>query len=470
MKKIVILLLMLSFVLGVPAHAQESTDPAVLSGCHSIQAKVPLNGQQLLPTAKSVVLYELNSDTLIHGWNVDEPLDPSGMVKFMTVLVALEQGDLQAPVTVTKSALNTLAIGAVSVDLVAEEVLSLQDLLYCVMVASANDACAVIAEHISGSQEGFVELMNQKAVELGCKNTVFADPHGLAGSGQTSTARELALIVEAALEDPIFAEMFCVKEYTVAATNKSERRELVTTNRMMSTVGGSNYYDERVTGGKPAAVSLKDRSMICTAEEGGSRFLCVVMSAQSELTADESTVISFNNFKETIALLDYGFANFTVQQVIDVDQILCQYGVSGGENDVVMHPSQNVMAVLPLEMDADMLKISERVDPSKLVAPIRAGDVLGTVHISYGTVVLGSCELLAVQDVAGQGTTIRPAAPAQEEAHPLSVVWKILGWSLVILLVVAVLFFLGLVILRAARVSKLRATRRRRRKERRRSR
>ncbi len=469
MKKFIVLLCLLSLVLWVPARAVDTTDPAVLSGCHSLQGKVPMNAQQLLPTAKAVILYELNSDTLIHSWNADEALDPSGMVKFMTVLVALEQGNLQDLVTVTNSALNTLAIGAVSVDLVADEVISLQDLLYCVMVASANDACAVIAEHIGGSQDGFVRLMNEKAAQLGCKNTVFADPHGLAGSGQKSTARELAMIVEAALENPLFAEMFGTKDYTVPATNQSESRALVTTNYLMSTEKVTNYYDERVTGGKPAAVSLKDRSMICTAEDGGSRFLCVVMSAQSEMTADETTIISYSNFKETLSLLDYGFSNFSVQQVIDVSQILCQYGVSGGDNHVALHPSQNVMAVLPLEMDADMLKISERVDPAKLVAPIQAGDILGTVHVSYGTVVLGSCDLVAAHNVAGEGTTILPAAPAQEE-HPLSAVWKFMGWCLVILLVVAVLFFLGLVILRAARVSKIRATRRRRRKERRRSR
>ncbi len=470
MKKIVILLCILSLALWVPARAADTTDPAVLSGCHSLQAKVPMDAHQLLLTAKSVVLYELNSDTLIHGWNIDEPLDPTGMVKFMTVLVALEQGNLQDPVTVTQKALNTLAIGALTVDLVAGEVLTLEELLYCVMVASANDACAVIAEHIGGSQEGFVKLMNERAAELGCENTVFADPHGLAGSGQVSTARELAIIVEAALENPVFAQLFEAKAYTVPATNLSESRELVTTNHMMSTETMSNYFDERVTGGKPAAVSLKDRSMICTAEEGGSRFLCVVMSAQSEMTADESTIISYSNFKETIALLDYGFSGYSVQQVIDESEIMCQYGVSGGENDVVLQPSQDVMAVLPLEMDEDLLKISERVDPSLLVAPIRAGDVLGTVHVSYGTVVLGSCDLVAAHDVAGEGTTILPAAPAQEEEHPLSVVWKILGWVLMALVALAVLFFLGIVVVRAARMSKVKAIRRRRRKERRRSR
>ncbi len=470
MKKFAIFLLVLSLILWVPVSANEDTDPAVISGCHSLRGRVPLNGEQVLATAKSVVLYELNSDTLVHGWNMDEELDPTGMVKFMTVLIALERGNLDDLVTVSQYALDTVAFGAVSADLVEGEVLSLRDLLYCIMVASANDACAVVAEYIGGSQTTFLQLMNEKAQELGCTHTVFADPHGLAGEGQISTARELAIIMEYALDNPQFVEMNSTKDYTVEATNKSEKRILQTTNRMLSDAAGSNYYDERVTGGKPAAVSLKDRSMICTAEVGSTRFLCVVMSAQSELTADESTIVSYSNFRETIDLLDYGFANFSVQQVIDQNQILCQYGVSGGENDVVMRPSENVVSMLPKEMDPTLLNISERVDPGKLVAPIRAGDVLGSVHIAYGTVVLGSCDLIAVHDVKGEGTMILPAPPAEPDETLMSLIWRILGWVLIGIVAGILVLGLSVVILRAVRISRIRATRRRRRKERRRSR
>ncbi len=470
MKKFVIVLLIFCIFCTVPAFAAEELDPAVLSGCHSLQARVPLAGTaQLLSTAKAVVLYELNSESLVYGYNMDQQLDPSGMVKFMTAWIACERGDLSAKVTVTRSALQSVVSGAVSADLVEGEELTLEELLYCVMVASANDACAVIAEHIAGSQKAFVQLMNEKARQIGCEDTRFLDPHGLSESGQVSTARDLAVIVENALRDPYFSVLFSAPYYVVPATNKSEERKLETTNYMLSKSIVANYYDERVTGGKPAAVSIEDRSMICTAESGNSRYLCVVMNAQSVLTPDGGSIVTHSNFTETAALLDYAFYNFSVQQVIDATQMLCQYGVSGGENDVVMHPSADVFAVLPTELDMDKLVISERVDPGKLVAPLNKGDVLGTVNVSYGTVVLGNCDLIAQYSVSKDGYTIRPAAPAEKDEAGITL-WKILGWILLGLVCLAVIFTLGLVGLRLYRSARIQVRRRRRRAERRRSR
>ena len=134
------------------------------------------------------------------------------------------------------------------------------------MVGSANDAAAVIAEHIGTSQGAFVGLMNQRAKELGCENTQFMNANGLSHEEQYTTARDLAKITEAALHNEIFVELFSAIKYTVPATNKSEARELVTTNHLMSTETVRNQFDERVTGGKTGALNTTDRSLICTAE------------------------------------------------------------------------------------------------------------------------------------------------------------------------------------------------------------
>ena len=211
-KQIISLLfaILLVFCVPVPAAAQE-TDESVTAGSHSLHAKVPLAGsEKLLDTAQAVVAYELNSDTLLYTWNADQRINPTGMVKLLTALIVIEEGNLDDLVTVYRSTLDTIAWGAVSAGLMAGEQVPLRDLLLCVMVASANDAAAVMAAHIAGSQKEFVVRMNEKARELGCTNSNFTNVHGLKDPEQYSTARDLAIITEAALENETFREMFAL--------------------------------------------------------------------------------------------------------------------------------------------------------------------------------------------------------------------------------------------------------------------
>ena len=218
MKKIRSLILVLLLVLALQnsfVYAVPATD-----SCMTLDAKIALAGNsQLLPTAQAVVLYAPDSDTMLYSWNADQELDPSGMNKIMTALLALESGELEAMVSVTSTALNSVEIGAMSAGLRAGESLTLRDLLYLMMVGSANDAAAVIAEHISGSQAAFVTSMNQRAKELGCTKTYFLNPTGLSAEGQYTTARDLAKITAKALKMEAFVELFSAVEYTVPASD-----------------------------------------------------------------------------------------------------------------------------------------------------------------------------------------------------------------------------------------------------------
>jgi phosphoribosylglycinamide formyltransferase-1 len=129
---------------------------AITAGCSTMDAQIPLiTNEKILETAQAAILYEVNTDTLIYNWNADKKIYPGALTKVMTVLVALEKGDLEETVTVSRSVLNLLPIGTVVCKLQAGEELSLKDLLYCVMTASANDAALVVADHIAGSQEAF---------------------------------------------------------------------------------------------------------------------------------------------------------------------------------------------------------------------------------------------------------------------------------------------------------------------------
>lgn len=456
-----------------PACAETEQSLVVSEGCHSLLAQVPLGGtQQKVETAQSVILYELNTDTLLYAYQPDLPVNPTGLVKLLTALVVIEQGDLSEEVTVKRSVLDSVAIGSVSAGLKAGEIITVGDLLHCVMVASANDASAVLADHIGGSQTAFAQMLNAKAAQLGCTNSHFVNAHGLKAEGQVSTARDLAIIAEAALENEVFTQLFGLKSYTVPATNKSEERKLNTTNHMMSEAVIQTQFDPRVTGGKPAAASNTDRSMICTAEVGTSRYLCVVMSAAAEVSENGLVVTRWNIFEEVSFLLDFGFANFSVRQVIDERQTMYQYAVNEGENDVVLRPSQSVSVVLPLGFDQSELHYSNVVDAGRLSVPIRKGDVLGTLQIRYGNVYVGQCDLVAMHGVAEEGSGILDAERIDTTTPPEETFdWTpVFVWAGVIVGSLLVLGLAVLILIRVAGNMKLRQQHRRRARNRRRER
>ena len=471
MKKVVaicLLLCVLAGVFSISAAAEDST--AVQFGCSTLKANMPLAGQEkLLPSSDGVILYELNTDTLVYAYNADQRINPSSMVKIMAALVALENGNLNDVVTVNRATLESIPIGSVSAGLCRDEEIRLLDLVYCCLVASANDATAVMAEHIAGSQVAFVDMMNVKAQELGCYDTLFSNVNGLNDNIQFSTARDLAVITAAALENDLFAEIFGVKDYLLPATNLSDARTIYTTNYMLSDARVKGYADARVTGGKTAAATQTKRSLICTAEMGSARYLCVVMNANSIMSDDNISVVKFGSFVETAELLDFAQQNYEVRQVLDNSQAFSQYGVQGGGSDVVVSPGGDMFTVLPIEFSLDLLQLSTSIDPARLVAPLHKGDLLGTVRVTYGGIVLGEYPLSAMFDVPLANTAIRPAEPIIQEEQEKPVT-HLLRWILIVVGIVVVIFLLTVLTMRLVRNARIRNLHRRRKRNRRRSR
>ncbi len=453
----------------VPAQGVE-TGTAVANGCSTTDARVPLAGsEQLLPTAHAAMLYELNSDSMIYAWNPDVQINPSSMVKLMTALIVVEQGNLDEMVTVSSEALDSLTPGVLRAGLKNNEKISMRDLLYCMMVASANDAAAVLARQIGGSQSGFVELMNRRAAELGCTDTVFANPHGLEDERQHTTARDLAKIMTVGLKNPDFRAAFSASSYTVEKTNLSEARELTTTNLMMLKSSTYGYYDARVTGGKTAAPSTADRSVICTAQENGMDLLIIVMDAQAQLTENGLAVISYGSFDEATQLLRMGFGKYSVKQLLHSEQAMRQIPVLDGKNDVVGSPEHDVLVTLPIgTTEADL---SIRYSANPLVAPLKADSSVGSVEIWCQSVCVAQCNLKAMYGVekAEPTTAVEPALTQEPEKRAAGG-WKQVGVVIAILLAGMLAVLLVLVAIRALRGAAIRRQRRRRRKSRRRTR
>lgn len=446
------------------------TAPSTAQGCHSVDASIPLDGtEKRTDTATAAVLYERSTGTLLYAYNADSRIYPSSMVKLMTVIVALEQGDLDATVTVTQTALNAMGIGVSSAGLVRGEELSLRDLLYCVMVASANDAATVVAEHIGGSQSGFVSLMNEKAESIGCTDTNFTNVHGLHDSNCYTTVRDVLRILEYGLQNPEFKTMFEASTYTLAATNKNDARQIETTNSMA--LSGTKYYDERVTGGRTGYTDAAGRCLAVTAQVGNMELVGIVMGAGAEYEeyADGTKVLKTNkSFVEMAELLDYAQKTFTCVQLYYTGQVIAQYTVDNGSNNAVATPVSDGFCVLPKTVTAQDLTWKYDTAVTGLAAPISAGHRITGMEVWYGDICLATTELVAIHGVSVYEPYQEPQSAVnrkEEQDHG-----ALLARILAVVLGVTVAFLLGRYLFRLARVAVLRAQIRKRRKNRRRNR
>ena len=445
----------------------EAVDQSVLGGCHSVDAALQLHdGGKLTDTAKAAIVYERTSDTMIYAHNPDQRIYPSSMVKMVTALIAIEKGDLAKKVVVTKRALSELPIGTITAKLQAGEELTLEQLLYCMMAASANDAALVVAEHIAGSQSAFVDMLNQKAAELGCKDTVFTNPHGLHDPNMYTTARDLCRITDAALENEVFRMLFSAKEYTIPATNKSEERVVHTSNYMMSTAENKKYIDSRVTGGKTGSTNGGGRCLIATSNVGNMELLTIVMDATPTYEVEGISIKTFGSFEETAVLLDHVQEHYEYRQLFYEGQIITQYPVSGGENNAVVQPRTSGGTVLPRELDYGQLSWVYS-STAMLTAPVEKGQVISTLQVWYGSKCLAQTELVTVNAVA---VWQEPVQHTRAEIPEELGFWGIAGIVLLVLLGLAALTFGVLLALRFISKMKVMSRRKNRRADRRRSR
>lgn len=402
---IAICILLCAFVLlcqfVAPVYAteeQNALDASAVSGCHSADAMASLLGNgQIVENAEAVFLYDVNSDTLMHAWNPDVPVEPASLVKIMTALIAVEQGHLDDAVTVKQAVLDTVPEDAVSSDLVADEVMTLKDLLYCMMIDSGNDAAAVIADHVAGSQSVFVEWMNEKAKELGCVNTHFTNAHGIYDEAQISTARDIGKILAAAIKNEQFAEIFGTVYYNVPATNKSEERKLETGNALMST---DEHFDERVTGGRTGVASDGSRCLATCAEQNNTKLICVLIGITPSDDEEIITIHSFGGYNETRQLLDAGFTGYYSSQILYKGQVLTQRTVLNGSSNVSLGCASSVSTVLPEGVSFNQLSLRYVNGDAELKAPIEKGDVLCGVEVWYGGLCVAYTDLYALNSVS----------------------------------------------------------------------
>ena len=298
----------------LPVRAAEKTadtaaDTAVQTADPSI---VTTNGIQGWPQASDIsstaaIVMETSTNTVLYSKNADQALYPASAVKVMTCLMALENSSLDDQVTMTATGVSGVTDGGANISAQLDEVFTMEQCLYAIMVASANDIALQVAEHISGSVEDFVAAMNTRAQELGCTNTVFTNPTGLPDENQHTTAHDMALIMEAAMANDTFRTIAQTTSYTIPATNVSGGDRALTNNFTMINSSSDSYYEPCI-GGKEGYTEASGSTLVCEASKNNMKLVCVVFNGASGVTDDEA-----------IALLNYGFDNFTPLTLPDDD-------------------------------------------------------------------------------------------------------------------------------------------------------
>ena len=400
--------------------------------------------------AKAAMLLDLNNGRVIYEQNADEKIYPASLTKIMTCLLALENGNLSDMVTVSETALSNLDPDSSLAGLQVGEQMRLEDLLYCMMIVSGNEACNVVAEHIAGSINDFVRLMNERAYQLGCQNTHFANPHGLHNEEHYTTARDLSIITQAALKSENFREITNTIEYELPATNLSEARTITTTNMLISKAASNLFHYSRAIGIKTGYTSAAGRCVISAAKGDGLYLLGIVCGAAT--TIQENGDLRMESFPECIRLFEYGFNSFQYVPVLSPLYPVAQMTVSSsaGSEVVALCPKEDIKLLLPVDYDPEKLITENRLNGDSAEAPVHAGDVLGSVTVTYQGELMAETDLVAIADVARSEFS----AAASDAGAYIQRSWWI--WVVGLIAALIVLFFVMLVVRRIRQKQKRR--------------
>ena len=370
-----------------------------------------------------VILMEESTGTILYEKNSDEAHYPASITKIMTTLLALENGNLSDMVTFSDDAINNTEGSGIARDY--GEQMTLEQCLYGVMLESANECAYAVAEHVGGTVENFVDMMNAKAKELGCTNTHFANPHGLQDENHYTTAHDMALIAQAAYQNETFRIIIGTKMYTIPPTNKhAEETVLRNHHDMLCTYHNANrkYLYPYCVGGKTGYTATANSTLVTYAEKDGMTLICVVMNTQSP-----------NQFIDTVNLFDYAFVNFQVLNVAENDtDYSAETTVDNGNLD-------NIAPFVELDKDAVIVlpKTAEFSDTSSSVEYNDSDpEIAGSITYTYAGRNVGKADIKTT-GVVVEGYAFDNESTEEEEQEAVSTVQ--VRPIVVVLLIVAVI-------------------------------
>ena len=309
--------------------------------------------------AKSAIVIDAMTGKVLYNKNAEEQRYPASTTKIMSLIVALEHGNLDEIVTASNHAANTEGS---TLWLTEGEQLTLHDLLYGIMLVSGNDATVAVAEHISGSVEKFAQLMTEKAHAIGAKDTRFTNSSGLPDPNHVTTAHDLARITAYGYKNPVFSEIISTKNKVIPWAGKEFGRDLYNENRMLWLSEGGN-------GVKTGYTDLAGRCLVSGAKRNGIQLIAVVL--------DSDTM-----WDDSLSLLDFGFSQVKPETIVQQNDILKTIRVANGKVEIVKLIASNDLVVPIFEQDKE--KFSLVIDaPNKVEAPVIKGQEVGVARVFY---------------------------------------------------------------------------------------
>lgn len=346
--------------------------------------------------SETVLLVNMDTGIPVLEKNADVVRYPAALTMIMTFIIVSENVEdfENTKVEIRQDVLDVLlGTGSTTsgVDRKVGEKMSVKDLVYCMMVASGIDATLVLADYVGGgSIDRFVDMMNEKAKELGCVDTNFVNPHGLHDEMQRTTARDLYTIASYALSLPYFSEISDEDTYYC----EGDDWPLTTTNYMIDLNRGGDYFYTYAKGIKTGATEEAGRCLITTAIADGYAYMCICMGASYETDYNGA-------MRDAKELLRWALLNLRLSRLRTTDTPVCEIDVNFSTTDksILLYPKENVNTILPKDYDEQNISVEPNI-PETVDAPIKAGDIIGSATVYYLDEAIQTVDLVAGEDVA----------------------------------------------------------------------
>lgn len=343
--------------------------------------------------AESAIMIDADTGIILYDKDSQRKLYPASITKVMTTLLALENSSLDEVVTHSHNAVFGIGQGSSHIGMREDEQITMEQALNGIMLASANEVCMAVAEHIDGSVEKFVDRMNKKAKELGAEGTHFNNPHGFHDDEHYTTAYDMSLFMQEAIKNEEFVKLISTKSYIIPETNiVNEKRYLANKNKMIQP--WSNFYYEYCVGSKTGFTDQAGNTLVTYGKKDNIKLITVVMK-------DQGT----NTYVDTKALLEYGFSLYEEKELIKKEdfnsstKVIQTYeGEKRELGEISVAIKDNLSANVPKTVDISKIDLQPDL-PKEIEAPIKENDKVGELKLVYDGKTLAKADLVSTNAI-----------------------------------------------------------------------